>query len=73
MTVATQQLEVVEPVVEAIAVDVMQRKRNGKPTPFGEATPFAHAPLQALVKEPYFQMVPTRAPADDQVILDRPF
>lgn len=49
MTVAAQELEVFHAVVGAVAIDVIQLKRDWLSLPFTKKTPFANALLKPVL------------------------
>jgi hypothetical protein len=54
MAVTAQELEVLQSIIQAVTVDVVQRERNGTAAPLGQAALFAHRSLQPFVQEPRF-------------------
>jgi hypothetical protein len=71
MAVGTQQLEVLEPIVEPIPVDVMKLHVQWLPPPFADPAPLAAIFLEALTDEPKLQVRSARSPpGDEQVSLE---
>src|SRR5688572_23856937 len=71
VAVGTKELEVLEPVVGAIAVDVMKRHVQRLASPLRDPTALASIFLQAFLDESALQMAPRGLPAHDEKVLDR--
>jgi hypothetical protein len=64
-----QELEVLDPVVVAVAIDVMKRHRQWRAQPLGDAT--GPLLLEARGEQATFEVVPVHAAARDEIHLDR--
>jgi hypothetical protein len=71
MAVGAQQLQVLEPVVQPIAIDVMKRERQPPPQPVGEAASFTFRGLEPRCEEPELDVVATAGRPCDEELLER--
>lgn len=71
MAVGAKQSEVLQRVVVAVPVDVMERHGGRRGEPLGDPAALAAVHFQALRKEPGLQMGAVDSTAVDQVCLDR--
>jgi hypothetical protein len=56
VTIGAEELEVFEPVVQPIAIDVVQLHADGFPVPFRDPTPLTPVLLEPLSQEAVFQV-----------------
>jgi hypothetical protein len=71
MAVRAKQLKVLEPVVVAFTVDVVEGHRKWSPAPFGDPADFALIRLQAAAEQAHLEVVAVNLSSPHQVKLDR--
>jgi len=67
VAVRAKKLEVLEPVVVAVAVDVMERDREWPTLPVDDAAALAFAALEPQRDEPLLEMAPIALPGKELV------